>query len=605
MRKLKRSGSTPVQSKMWTLSKKGGGRFLGGTPVNTRISIRLDTTTTGVTPDATWVQVASEGQFKGYAGGTKSFTFDAGVFGRIVDNFRRHPSYKKGPDGVGCEDIIAWDFHHASEMMPTDGSIPTSGAPAQAWIRELAIRQNPENQQTELWALTNWLEPAKTYVREGRYKWASVSVVFDAIDAKSAQNIGPILTSVALTNQPFIEGMQKLAAERWRNGMYIEAADSAEDALEMIRSMIGLPETADAATVIAELEKVKQWVTTGQTPLGVELDDIVGDLRTILNLPALSSSEEVFVEVAKLVSRLTAESGVGGQVNQPAPAPPPGTMMPEGAPNSVQPPASPPAPMLEKKNMEILKTLASKFGVVATPEAILEAADQLTEVRTTLSKSLKLSGNVANAVLLKAVTDDATVRAKYVPLLSALGVENPDAALDKIAKMMTDSAKLAEITPEFAALKAKDEVSEQAVADEEVETAVASTGVTASSEHYKGLKIALTTLRKNDRKSFDEQYPKDKLDATRKALGKTVAAGSTKVDAAKLTSKIAATGNQESGAAAGASGGAIDVSQYEGANLVLKACSYVTASVPGAKDWSWDKTHQHACTLVRSKAVTG
>lgn len=604
MRKLKRPGSTSVQLKrVWNLTN-GGGKFLGGTPVTTRISILLDTTTTGVTPDATWVQVASEGQFKGYAGGTKSFTFDAGVFSKIVENFRKHPSYKKGPDGVGCEGIIAWDFHHASEMMPTDGSIPTSGAPAQAWIRELAVRQNPENQQTELWALTNWLEPAKTYVREGRYKWASVSVVFDAIDAKSAQNIGPILTSVALTNQPFIEGMQKLAAERWRNGMFIEAADSAEDALEMIRSMIGLPETADAATVIAELEKVKQWVTTGQTPLGVELDDIVGDLRTVLNLPALSTSDEVFAEVAKLVSRLTEESGVSGQVNQPAPAPPPGTMMPEGAPNQEQPPASPPA-QFEKKKMEILKTLASKFGVVATPEAILEAADQLTEVRTNLTKAFNLSGNVANAVLLKATLDDAAVRAKYVPLLSALGVENPDAALDKIAKMMADSAKLAEITPEFAALKAKEAEGEQAVADEEVETAVASAGVTASSEHYEGLKLALSTLRKADPAKFAAQYPKEKLDAARKALGKTTTAGSPKVNAAKLTSKIAATDNQESGAAASSAGGVIDVSGYEGANTILRTCSYIRASVAGAKDWSWDKVHEHACTLARSKAVSG
>ena len=600
MRKLKRPGSISVQSNLWTLSKKGGGKFVGGTPVTTRISIRLDTTTQGVTQDATWVQVASEGLFKGYAGGTKSFTFDSNVFSKLVENFRRHQSYKKGPDGVGCEDIIAWDFHHASEMMPAEGSIPTSGAPAQAWIRELAIRQNPENQQFELWALTNWLEPAKTYVRENRYKWASVSVVFDAIDAKTAQKIGPILTSVALTNQPFIEGMQKLAAERWRNGMYLEAADSAEDALEMIRSMIGLPETADAATVIAELEKVKQWSTNGQSPVGVEIDDIVGGLRTILNLPALSSAEEVFVEVSKLVSRLTEESGVSGVVT-PAPATPEGMMIPEGDPNQETPPAALPAQM-EKKKMEILKSLASKFGVVATPEAVSEAADQLTEVRTTLTKVLNLSGTVANSVLLKAVADDATVRAKYVPLLSALGVENPDAALDKIAKMMADSAKLAEISPEFAALKAKEAENETAVADEEVETAVASTGVTSASAHYQGLKLALTALRKNDPATFAIQYPKDKLEETRKMLGKAVIPGAKKVDAAKLSSKIAATDDQQSSTQAG---GAIDVSQFEGANKVLRTCSYIRASVSGAKDWSWDKVHEQACKLVSSNSVTG
>jgi len=608
-KKIELSASAPRQQRG---AHRGKGQFLGGTPVTSRISIILDNATEGVSADATWVQVANEGNFRGYAGGTKSFTFDSNTFATIVNNFRRHPSYKKGPDGVGCEDIIAWDFHHASEMMPTDGTIPLTGAPAQAWIRELAVRRNPDNQKCELWALTHWLEPAKTFVKEGRYKWASVSVVFDAIDAITAVNIGPILTSVALTNQPFIEGMQKLAAERWRNGMYLEAAESPEEALEMIRSMLSMPETADAATVIAELEKVKTWVASGTTPVGVELDDIVGGLRTILNLPALSTPEEVFLEVAKLVSRLVTDSGVGGQTSQPAPAPPPpeGTQLPPGASNDQNNmPASSPAQAISERRsvMELIKALASKFGVVATPDAILEAADHLTELRSTVVKQIGLSATTANSVLLKAVLDDATVRAKYVPLLSALGVENPDAALDKIATMMADSAKLAEISPEFTALKAKAAEGEQAVADEEVETAVASTGVVASSEHYEGLKIALSALRKNDRAAFDSKYPKEKLEATRKTLASTTAAASVgaAVNAALLTSKVVATNNQAAPAAGGNQGGVIDVSSYEGPNKIMRTCSFIRSTVAGAKDWSHDRVHKQAVDLCRSGSVTG
>ena len=263
--------------------------------------------------------------------------------------------------------------------------------------------------------------------------------------------------------------------------------------------------------------------------------------------------------------------------------------------------------------MDLIKTLASKLGVVATPEAIAEAADQLVELRGTVAKNVGLTATTANNVLLKAILDDASVRAKYVPLLSALGVENPDAALDKIATMMADSAKLAEITPEFAALKTKASEEEAAVADEDVEAAVETTGVQAESEHFDGMKIALSTLRKTDRKKFDEKYPKEKLDLARKAIAArkagivpTVAATSRNVDVATLTRKIAATGNQQSGAgASGGEGGQIDVSQFEGANTILRTCSYVKASVAGAKDWSWDKVHEHATTLVRSKAVTG
>ncbi len=151
-----------------------------------------------------WCMVAKEGEFRGYAGGP--FRFDDVVFTELVRNFRSHPSYKPG----GKSDVVPWDFHHASEHQ--DGAVGVIGAPAQGWVRELDVRRGAEG--AELWALTRWLEPARSYIREGSYKWASVTVVFDARDPVSGKNVGALLTSIALTNQPFLEGMQALAAER-------------------------------------------------------------------------------------------------------------------------------------------------------------------------------------------------------------------------------------------------------------------------------------------------------------------------------------------------------------------------------------------------------
>ncbi len=160
-----------------------------------------------------WQQVAKAGTFKGYNGGAFEFTFDKHLFEQVVRNFRSNPSYKAGPDGFGNVDLIQWDFHHASEEPPAAGNIGVQGAPAQGWIVELAVDLDAEG-DVGLFALTRWLEPARTYVKEGRYKWASVSIVFDAVDPKSGKTIGAILTSVALTNTPFIEGMMQLAASR-------------------------------------------------------------------------------------------------------------------------------------------------------------------------------------------------------------------------------------------------------------------------------------------------------------------------------------------------------------------------------------------------------
>ncbi len=159
-----------------------------------------------------WVQVAVEGTFKGYAGGELEFTFDRETFDQAVSNFRADPHYEAGPDGSGTEPVIAWDFNHASERDATQGSLPQSGAPAQGWVLDLEAREGDEG--AELWALTQWLEPARTYIKEGRYNWASISIVFDAVDPITGERIGPLLTSIAATNTPFVPGLQKLAASR-------------------------------------------------------------------------------------------------------------------------------------------------------------------------------------------------------------------------------------------------------------------------------------------------------------------------------------------------------------------------------------------------------
>src|SRR5574341_625437 len=97
-----------------------------------------------------WVQVALGGVYKGYAGGEVEFTFDALTFSQIVANFRRHPAYVAGSDGVGSAPVVAWDFNHASEMNPTEGGLPLTGAPSQGWVHELEVRQGPTG-VPELW----------------------------------------------------------------------------------------------------------------------------------------------------------------------------------------------------------------------------------------------------------------------------------------------------------------------------------------------------------------------------------------------------------------------------------------------------------------------
>ena len=79
-----------------------------------------------------WIQIATAGEYKGYAGGTQTVVFDKPLFDAVVKNFRQHPWYQPGADGVGMKAVVPFDYEHASEMDPTSGSIPQGGAPAPA-----------------------------------------------------------------------------------------------------------------------------------------------------------------------------------------------------------------------------------------------------------------------------------------------------------------------------------------------------------------------------------------------------------------------------------------------------------------------------------------
>lgn len=150
-----------------------------------------------------WIQVAYEGAWSGHHMGP--FQFTRQMFDTIVRNFRNHPQY------TGRSDVVAFDFNHASEMHPTEGSIPSEGTPAQAWAQDLEVRTGPDG-KAQLWALTRLLEPAKTYIRNGQMKWVSVAVWFDAVDPVTGKPIGPTLTSIAFTNNPFLQGLPAIAA---------------------------------------------------------------------------------------------------------------------------------------------------------------------------------------------------------------------------------------------------------------------------------------------------------------------------------------------------------------------------------------------------------
>lgn len=159
-------------------------------------------------PGPVWVQVAREGDYHGHP--TGPFVLDAQAFADCIRNLRAHPSFRADANGTGCARVIAVDFHHASEQPPE--RVAAMGAPAQGWVCDLRTEPTPDG--LALLALIDWLEPARSYIREGRYQWMSIAVWPDADHPVSGESVGWYMSSVALTNDPFIQGMVPIAATR-------------------------------------------------------------------------------------------------------------------------------------------------------------------------------------------------------------------------------------------------------------------------------------------------------------------------------------------------------------------------------------------------------
>jgi len=261
------------------------------------------------TTEARWIQLAVVGHWEGHPAGP--FDLNEGVFAEIDRNFRATKNRR-----------IPIDFEHASESAATDGSIPTVGAPAQGWIIDLDNRGS-----AGLWGLVQWGELARQYIREGKYRYISPAIRFNARDRVTKAHIGTRLTSAGLTNQPFLDGMQPLAASD-----KITAGDtmnqqlmSAGEFMPRLRAALKLGELSTYTECQDQLSRLKAMCAMAEHPEatheGVSLAEYVSPLKAMMNLPANAQYADLFEAVEAMIEDAIArhESTMHGPGDDDAP----------------------------------------------------------------------------------------------------------------------------------------------------------------------------------------------------------------------------------------------------------------------------------------------
>lgn len=314
-----------------------------------------------------WMQIAGEGLYLGHPRGP--FDFNDRVFDEIVRNLRALPEYKPGPDGVGTSRVIPYDWRHASEQSALEGGAAAIAAQvAQGWIWDVQKRLLPDG-TLGLFALSEMLEPAKSLIDQEKIRWTSVCVWPDSVDRESGQKIGCYLSSVALTNDPFVRGMvpisTPIAAERYVD--WYDVPKSAGELVESLRALFGLSVQAPLADVLRELTTLRACASGEMpAPAGVDVVKLVGALRRLFNLPTISSAADVFAACDMLLGAVAAEEALSEAAEPPSSRLPPMTAAVRRAARTSKDTQT----MDQAALLAFLAPFASAFKCAATPEAV-------------------------------------------------------------------------------------------------------------------------------------------------------------------------------------------------------------------------------------------
>lgn len=481
-----------------------------------------------------WVHVSTEGDYPGYNDGTEPFELTRKDFDDIVRNVHENPSYKAGADGVGEVGVVSWDFHHASEMHPATGMISVVGAPSQAWSMDFEVRDGPKG-EAQLWALTEFLELAKDYVRKKQYKWASIAARFNYTNPATGKNVGTYITSIALTNQPIVKGMERLVAS--------------ENALL----------NSDG------------W--------------FVPKMRETLVFPDVSTDEDVLKGVSIFVSQaLEKESNAGGQPTEPA--------MSVSVENTAAA-----AKAKENKDMELLKTLAGTLGVRESDAEVKAAVEDLVALRAGAKQELSLE-NDSTRIVLESIRKATNAKERLSAFVKSLGVEDPDAAVEKVAELLGHSKTLTDVMPELKNLRTKVQEQEAASAAKEVEEVIASRSYDPS------MRDALLLFRMSEPAKFAERYAVKPEDKPRKQdlipdvlMNSFVVTPSGVQFRPQVSQQVAMSNPSKDKIQMGAD--VINLADYPGVNPTERAMSYVRSTIHGADKWTHDQVWTKAMHLKR------
>jgi phage I-like protein len=246
-----------------------------------RYSVRLGEVADGLTR----IPIAVLGRF---VKGKLKFAITKATLADVVKNFRNR----------GVDTVI--DYEHASEApeMAAGGPVPASG-----WLK--AIDDEPDGDGI-LWGHAEFTPRAKDLVKGGEYRYLSPVINWGARNKSTGEQQGATLTSIALTNRPFLEQLPAIAMTELGSGQTearpawrIDRGDAANEGREIrqVTKLFLTDRVARTVRVVTD-DGAESTVTLEgleAAPTVVRLSDVKRDKAGRLDFSALPQDGETLI----------------------------------------------------------------------------------------------------------------------------------------------------------------------------------------------------------------------------------------------------------------------------------------------------------------------
>ncbi len=281
---------------------------------------------TRVVPEYRWIHCSNEGKYLGHHQG--EFDLTRATFESFIKNFRQDPQFKQGSlelDGKtytgGVQEVLQFDYEHASEQPSYEGSIPSAGAPAIGWVLDLAIRNGPDG-KAQLWAFAKLGDQIRGQILRNEYRSVSIAFTLDGVHWVTGADIGPMLTSIAFTNHPYMRDLTPLSIAASRRtsqptrGAVRSSSDSSEAPVERDSTRTGAHMEAQFRDRLCAALKIKK-LATDEEVVGAAEDSsgAAAKLKSLLESLGNGDFEQAMKSIPILRSAQEAAQGLLNEIN--------------------------------------------------------------------------------------------------------------------------------------------------------------------------------------------------------------------------------------------------------------------------------------------------